>query len=196
MPVVSDYETMDDGGDMVPTERMERLEDTKTYRYLSGEELRGFLDPRPGWRVVDLGSGTGFYTRELAPAVRTVYAVDIDRDMHEFHRTNGMAANVVPVTADVSALPFRDDELDGAVSTRTFHHDLGDALPEIERVLGPGGRLVVTDWSATGAGERDHARDEEYFDVATVQSRLLEADFCIRHARERRETFVITAVAP
>ncbi|MEF8800296.1 MAG: methyltransferase domain-containing protein [Halolamina sp.] len=107
-----------------------------------------------------------------------------------------MAVNVVPVTADVATLPFRDGELDGAVSTRTFHHGLNDALPEIKRVLGPGGRLVVVDWSATGAGERDHARDEEYFDVATVQSRLLEAGFRIRHARERRETFVIIAVAP
>lgn len=50
-----------------------------------------------------------------------------------------MASNVVTLTADVARLPFGSDELDGAVSTRTFHHGLDEVLPEIARTLRPGG---------------------------------------------------------
>lgn len=175
-------------------DRIERLDDPSNYRYLSGEELRAFLDPGPDWTVVDLGSGTGFYTAELAPVAETVCAVDVLDEMHGIYREKGIPANVEPVTADMTDLPFTSGSLDGAVSTRTFHHGVADALDELRRVLRPGGRFVVVDWSATGAGEREHHRDdEEYFDLATVQSRLLANGFRIRHATERRETFVVVA---
>jgi hypothetical protein len=50
------------------------------------------------------------------------------------------------------------------------------------------------DWSATGAGDRDRGPPvEACFDLATVQSQLLDAGFTIDSARERRETFVVTA---
>lgn len=175
-------------------DRIERLDDPSNYRYLSGEELRGYLDPGPDWTVADLGSGTGFYTAELAPVVGTVYAVDVLDEMHGIYREKGMPANVEPVTADMTNLPFTPGSLDAAVSTRTFHHGVADALDEIKGVLRPGGRFVVVDWSATGAGEREHHRDdEEYFDLATVQSRLLATGFRIGYATERRETFVVVA---
>ena len=186
---------MDKSGERAAAERIQRLEDPDNNRYLSGEELRTFLDPGPEWRIADLGSGTGFYTREIAPAVGTVYAVDINPEMHRYYRRNGMASNVVTLTADVARLPFGSDELDGAVSTRTFHHGLDEVLPEVARTLRPGGPLVIVDWSATGANERETSRDEEYFDIATTQSLLLDAGFRIRNAEERRETFIVTATA-
>lgn len=176
------------------TDRADRLEDPVQYRYLSAEELRTFLDPAPDWVVADLGSGTGFYTNEIAPVVRTVYAVDAYEAMHERYREKGLPANVEPITADVSDVPLGTNVLDGAVSVRTFHHGVADALDELARLLRPGGRLVVFDWSATGRGDRDRGPDPaDCFDLATVQSRLLDAGFRIRSAHERRETFVVTA---
>ncbi len=174
-------------------DRLDRLEDPSRYRWLSGEELRHHLDPSPTWVVADLGSGTGFYTDDIAPVVRRTYAVDILAEMHERYREQGMPANVEPVTSAFGDLPFDDGGLDGAIAVMTFHHELDAALDEIARVLRPGGRFVVVDWSATGAGERDPPVEEEYFDLATCQSLLLEAGFRIRLARERRETFVVVA---
>ncbi|MEF8975258.1 MAG: methyltransferase domain-containing protein [Halapricum sp.] len=137
---------MDDGGHLVLTEQMERLEDPVTYRYFSGEEFRGFLDPQRSWRVADLDSGIGLYTRELASVVGSVYAVDIDRDMHELYRTNGVAANVVSVTADVVALPFRDGEpeggLDADVPPRHRRRVPGDRASARSRRTARRGRLV------------------------------------------------------
>lgn len=172
-------------------DRIEKLADPNAFRYCSGEELRTALAPTPEWRVADFGSGTGLFTNELAPVVDTVFAIDIRQHLHRIYRETGTPANVVPVTADFESLPFPADALDGGVSTRTYHHGMEASLPEIARVIRPGGRLVIVDWSATGAGERDSRTDETYLDLATVQSQLLEHGFRIGDARKRRETFVV-----
>lgn len=174
-------------------DRIERIDDVDAFRYCSGEELRSFLDPAPDWRVADLGSGTGLFTSELATVAGSVYAVDVRREMHEAYREKGLPPNVTPVRADFERLPLPDDSLDGAVSMRTYHHGFEAALPEVGRVLRPGGRLVVVDWSGTGAGERETPVEEEYLDLATVQSQLIDGGFRITTARERRETFVVVA---
>lgn len=172
-------------------DRIARLSDPDVFRYCSGEELRRLLAPAAGWHVADFGSGTGLFTSELAPIVETVFAVDIRQQLHRRYQEDGMPANVVPVTADMGTLPFPTDHLDGGVSTRTYHHGTEAYLPEIARVIRPGGRLVIVDWSATGAGARDSPVDEEYLDLTAVQSHLIDEGFRIRNAQERRETFVV-----
>lgn len=172
-------------------ERIERLQDPEAFRYCSGEELRAYLSPSPDWRVADLGSGTGRFTDELAPVADTVYAVDARPGLHAVYRDTGVPDSVEPVTADFSSLPFPDGHLDGTVSLRTYHHGFADALDEVARVLRPGGRLVVLDWSATGAGDREGKLRDHYVDLATAQSALLDAGFAIPVARERHETFLI-----
>lgn len=172
-------------------DRVEKLRDVNAFRYCSGEELRGLLDPSPGWRVADFGSGTGLFTSELAPVVDTVYAVDARPHLHNVYRNADIPGNVHPVTADFATLPFPDDHLDGGVSIRTYHHDTQAALPEVARVIRPGGRFVIVDWSATGAGDREVRTDEEYLDVATVQAHLINHGFRITTANERRETFIV-----
>lgn len=173
--------------------RIDQLRKPAQYNYLSGEELRYFLNPDPDWTVADFGSGTGFYTDEIAPVVETAYAIDDLEQMHAKYREVGMPENVEPVVSDFSDTPLDTDELDGAISTRTFHHGFETALEEVARVMRPGGRFVIVDWSATGAGERETPVEEEYFDLATVQSLLIDSGFEIRTAQERRETFVVVA---
>ncbi len=173
-------------------EKADRLEDPGQYRYLSAEGIYELLDPRPDWTIADLGSGTGFYTDDVAPLVERIYAVDVYEAMQDAYREKGVPGNVELVTTDVAELPFDDATLDAALSLRTFHHGVADALEEVNRVLRPGGRFVVVDWSATGAGDRDRGPDPtDCFDLATAQSLLLDAGFEIRSARERRETFSV-----
>lgn len=174
-------------------DRIDKLLDPDAFRYCSGEELRGYLAPTREWRVADFGSGPGLFTSELAPVVDTVFAIDLREDLHRIYRERGMPTNVVPVVADFGTLPFPTNSLDGGVSIRTFHHGFDASLEEISRIVRPDGRLVIVDWSATGAGDREFRTDEEYFDPAAVQSRLLDNDFRIESAHERRETFVVVA---
>lgn len=58
-------------------DQADRLEDAASrYCYLSREELLDALAPSPTDTVADIGSGTGFYTDDVAPHVEYVYAVD------------------------------------------------------------------------------------------------------------------------
>ncbi|NEU58310.1 class I SAM-dependent methyltransferase [Halorussus sp. MSC15.2] len=109
-------------------ESADRLEDESRYRYLSREELVGALalGSGRGDTVADLGSGTGFYTDDVAPFAGEVRAIDVQAEMHELFREKGVPENVELVTADVGDLPFADGELDAAFSTMTFHEFAGD----------------------------------------------------------------------
>ncbi|WP_306057942.1 class I SAM-dependent methyltransferase [Natronococcus wangiae] len=111
-----------------PIERADALEDPSRYRYCSREELLELLAPTGDDVVADLGSGTGFYTDDVAPFVDAVYAVDVQSAMHDRYREKGAPANVEFVTTEVSSLPFDDDRLDGAFSTMT-HHEYASVEP-------------------------------------------------------------------
>ncbi|MFB6151631.1 MAG: class I SAM-dependent methyltransferase [Haloarculaceae archaeon] len=173
----------------------ERLEDVSRFRFCSRDELVGALDPDPDGVVADVGSGTGFYTDELAPFAGTVYAVDVQAAMHEYHRSKGVPSNVSLVAADVADLPFADGELDGAVTTMTFHEFASaSTLAELRRAVSPGGRLVVADWSAAATGERGPPLDERY-DGATAASMLADAGFSVERVQSRPDTFFVVATA-
>ena len=174
--------------------RADKLEQAdRRYRFLSAEELVWALEPAATDTIADLGSGTGFYTDDVAPHAGEVYAVDLQEEMHDYYRDKGTPENVDLVTTGVGDLPFEPDSVDAAFSTMTYHEFASDdALAEIRRVLVPGGRLVILDWSGTGSGEHGPPLDERYTatDAATA---LREHGFHIAHEADRPETFLLVA---
>ena len=172
----------------------DRLEDpARRYCIVSTEELRWALDASEDAAVADLGSGTGFYTDDVAPHVGTVHAVDIQESMHDYYRGKGIPENVELVTSGIESLPLATDSLDSAFSIMTYHEFASaDALGEINRVLKPNGRLVIFDWAATGTGDRGPPLEERYTAQAAVD-RLGESGFAIEHSAVRPETFLVVA---
>ena len=168
------------------------LEGLDRFRYLSRDELVGALSVDAAATVADVGSGTGFYTREVAPYVGTLYAVDLQDEMHEAFSDREIPANVEQVLAPAASLPFADDHLDGLYSTMTFHEVSKKAPAEFARVVRPGGSLVVVDWSAAGEGARGPPTAERH-SVATAVDRVEAAGFDVSVARERPETFFLEA---
>lgn len=177
-------------------DRADNLEEAqRRYRVLSAEELIWALSPDGDESVVDLGSGTGFYTDDIAPVVDHVYAADIQERMHDYYREKGVPENVDLVTSGVDDLPLADDSLDAGFSTMTYHEFASDqALKEITRVLKPQGRLVIVDWAASGTGNRGPPVAERYSADETVEA-LREHGFTIEFEGVRSETFVVTATA-
>lgn len=174
------------------TERADGLNDPERFRYGSREELLQHLPERPA-RLLDLGSGTGFYTRELAPYAGTVYAVDIQSEMHRLHREAGVAEPVQLVTADGEALPFAAGAVDAAVSTATFHESASpEALADLARVVD--GRIVIVDWSGQGSGDAGPPVDQR-FTAAEAESLLTNAGFETPIVAERAETFLLVGTA-
>jgi ubiquinone/menaquinone biosynthesis C-methylase UbiE len=177
--------------------RADDLEDAaKRYRYCSAEELLGALSLSGTETAADLGSGTGFYTDDVAPFAGTVHAVDVQSAMHDYYREKGLPENVEPVTAEVADLPLDDDALDAAFSTMTYHEFADEmAIAELERVLATGSSLVVVDWSSAGRGEAGPPVDERY-SAAEASEALSAAGFDVVREESRPETFVVVATAP
>jgi len=165
------------------------------YCVLSADELHWAVDPSPDDVVVDLGSGTGFYTDDIAPDADTVYAVDLQPEMHDYYREKGVPNNVELVTAPVDDMPLDTDSTDTAFSTMTYHEFASAAaIEEIRRVLVSGGRLVIADWSADGEGERGPPIEERYALTDAVAT-LREHGFDTEFEAARPETFLLIATA-
>ncbi|MCU4801731.1 class I SAM-dependent methyltransferase [Halobacteria archaeon HArc-gm2] len=176
--------------------RADKLEQAgQRYRFLSAEELVWGLDLSPAATVADLGSGTGFYTDDVAPHADTVYAVDVQAEMHDYYREKGVPQNVELLTTGVGDLPLETGALDAAFSTMTYHEFATDeALAEVHRVLRADGHLVVVDWAATGSGEHGPPLDER-FTAAEAAETLQASGFRIEHEAVRPETFYLVATA-
>ena len=106
------------------------------------EEALDWLVPRNCEIAVDLGAGTGLFTRALQRRVRQVIAVEPDDRMRAVlaARSPGVRA----VAGRGEAIPLPDASADGVFVSSAWHWlDPGQAVPEIARVLRDGGRLGV-----------------------------------------------------
>jgi len=136
----------------------ERLDDlTRLQRQVSEAELTRLLALRGDEDVLDLGSGTGFYTDRIAALTTgTVYALDLDPAMNDHYRARGLPANVKLVLGDITVLlvsaagegqALKAESVDLACTIATWHEIGGRLdLQGVTKVLRPRGRLVVIDW--------------------------------------------------
>jgi SAM-dependent methyltransferase len=96
----------------------------------------------PPVRVVDVGGGTGILTGALARLGADVVAVEPDQAMlAELRR---QLPGVRAVDGSAEALPLPDHSADAVLCGQALHwFDLDRALPEMARVLTPGGVLAA-----------------------------------------------------
>ncbi|ONG42029.1 hypothetical protein BKE30_01835 [Alkanindiges hydrocarboniclasticus] len=85
---------------------------------------------------LDAGCGTGVLAKTLAAQGARVWAIDLAPNMLKALEDDD---RIQTILADISQLPLADEMLDGAVSNFALHW-LGSAIvPEILRVIQPGG---------------------------------------------------------
>lgn len=128
---------------------------------------------RGGQRVLDLAGGTGDLTAKLADRVGgggEVVLADINHDMLARGRERligrGLAGNIRYVQADAERLPFADDAFDCILMAFGLRNvtKKNDALASMQRVLKPGGRALVLEFSRPHAWLRP-AYDAYSFNV-------------------------------
>jgi SAM-dependent methyltransferase len=102
------------------------------------KEAARWLVPEGAELVVELGAGTGKLTRAVAALGVRVVAVEPDPRMLAVLRGLGLEG----VEGSAEAIPFGDGVADAVVAGSSLHwFELELALPEIHRVLRPGGRF-------------------------------------------------------
>jgi ubiquinone/menaquinone biosynthesis C-methylase UbiE len=118
------------------------------------------LQPKPTWRVLDLGAGAGHASLAIAPHVGRVAAVDLSEQMlaqaAKLAQARGIT-NIDPCIADVAALPFEPGSFQAACTRYSAHHWPHPAavLAELRRVLPPGAPFVLIDTVAPEDGALD-----------------------------------------
>ncbi len=106
--------------------------------------------------VLDLGCGTGALLAALGPRVRTGHGVDVSAGMVAEARRRHPAHNLHFTQIGGPALPFPDASFDVAVSFLSWRYlDWDPVMAELQRVLRPGGRLLVVDMVTAPVAPRE-----------------------------------------
>jgi 2-polyprenyl-3-methyl-5-hydroxy-6-metoxy-1,4-benzoquinol methylase len=103
-------------------------------------------DLRPDMKVLEIGCGSGFFTRELANSRASVTAIDISPDLLDLAKSNLTNSNVTFIVENAYDMSFEDNSFDAVVGISVLHHlDIDKGLSEIFRVLKPGGFMLFTE---------------------------------------------------
>lgn len=139
----------------------------------------------PGQCVLDLAAGTGDLTRALSKRAGEsgrVVAADINAAMLGIGRDRlldrGIAGNVACVQADAERLPFADNSFDRITMAFGLRNvtDKAAALASIHRVLKPGGKALVLEFSRPHPGPVAALYDLYSFKVLPAIGRVVAGD--------------------
>ncbi|MGW0809906.1 class I SAM-dependent methyltransferase [Nonomuraea sp. NPDC002799] len=110
-----------------------------------------WLIPRGAGRVLDLGAGTGQFTRLLADAGLKVFAVEPSEGMRA--RLSAAVPSAIVREGAAERIPLADASVDAVVVAQAWHWvDPALAVPEVARVLVPGGTLALV-WNIRDTAE-------------------------------------------
>ncbi|MCP5324779.1 MAG: bifunctional demethylmenaquinone methyltransferase/2-methoxy-6-polyprenyl-1,4-benzoquinol methylase UbiE [Oceanospirillaceae bacterium] len=140
---------------------------------------------RAGNQVLDIAGGTGDLTMKFSDLVGPtgkVILADINDSMLKVGRDRlidrGYSGNIEYVQANAEALPFEDNSFD--VVTMAFGlrnvTDKDQALREFNRVLKPGGRLLVLEFSKPGNPLLSKIYDTYSFTALPFMGKLITND--------------------
>lgn len=131
--------------------------------HASGRDLQRLaerLSAFPQASVLDMGCGAGHASFAAAHQVKQVVAYDLSAQMLDVvaqaAKEKGLD-NIATRQGYAESLPFEDGSFDVVISRYSAHHwhDVGRALREVNRVLKPGGVVIVMDVMSPGHPVRD-----------------------------------------
>ena len=160
------------------------------------------IDPRPGERVVDLGSGMGSATVVAARTGASVIAVDPTASMRWIltlrRRWQRDREGIGVVEGAAESIPSADGSVDALWTVNTIHHwtDRATAARELARVMRSGGRVLLVDEDfddpAHPFHERSRARRARHghvfdeVDPESLAASLVESGFASAHGSRTR----------
>ncbi|MDO8882207.1 bifunctional demethylmenaquinone methyltransferase/2-methoxy-6-polyprenyl-1,4-benzoquinol methylase UbiE [Pseudotabrizicola sp.] len=148
------------------------------------DAMMDWLAPRPGQRLLDVAGGTGdvaFRFLNRAPGASAVVC-DLTESMliagRQRAEADSMADRLGWVVGDAMALPFESNSFDVYTSSFGIRNvtRVADALSEAYRVLRPGGRLMVLEFSQIPNDLMQKAYDLYSFNVIPLMGQIVAGD--------------------
>jgi len=97
-------------------------------------------------KVLEIGCGTGYFTKELVKSGANIIAIDISHDLIEEAKKTIKAENVYFKVENAYKMSFEDNTFDVVMGSSVLHHlDINHAIKEIYRVLKKGGAIYFTE---------------------------------------------------
>jgi demethylmenaquinone methyltransferase/2-methoxy-6-polyprenyl-1,4-benzoquinol methylase len=148
------------------------------------DAMMDWLAPHPGQKLLDVAGGTGDIAFRFLARAGSGHATvcDLTESMLVEGRKRAEAENLAQsldwITGDAMALPFAAQSFD--VYTISFGirnvTRIGDALTEAYRVLKPGGRLMVLEFSQLPNPAMQWAYDRYSFNVIPFMGQIVAGD--------------------
>ena len=141
--------------------------------------------PRPGQQILDIAGGTGDLTQQFCTRVGPtghVVLADINSSMLSVGRDKllnlGLAHNITYTQADAQFLPFNDNSFDCITIAFGLRNvtDKDLALQSMLRVLKPGGRLLVLEFSKPQSRAIEAIYDQYSFKLLPLMGKLVAND--------------------
>lgn len=140
---------------------------------------------RQGWKILDVAGGTGDLTKAFAQQVGEtgeVILADINAEMLKIGRdrliNEGIVGNVHYVQADAESLPFEDDYFNLITIAFGLRNvtQKEKALKSMFRVLKPGGKLLILEFSHVNFSPLKTLYDIYSFQVLPFLGKLIAND--------------------
>lgn len=107
-------------------------------KYLFNEILK-YLQPQPEDRILEIGCGKGYLVKKLESYSKNIIGIDLNSEAI----SRGVSSNLRVM--DATKMDFPSESFDKIYSSHTLEHipDLNKLFKEIDRVLKPGGKVVL-----------------------------------------------------
>jgi len=112
-----------------------------------------------GMTVADIGAGSGYLSRRMAPLVRPgrVFAVDVQPEMVDLLKKLSQQPglqDIVPIQGGASDVRLPPDSVDLAVLVDVYHEldSPYEVMRSLVRALKPGGRVVLVEYRSEDPG--------------------------------------------
>jgi len=142
--------------------------------------VKSFLDEFPKTNILELGCGTGYWSKWFVELGFSVYGIDIADKMLQKARSKELQ-NCEFVNMSMTELEFEDNSIENiiAITSLEFSSDLDETFSEIKRVLKPNGNFVaavLNSNSVIGLNKKNNPTfaNANFFSMDSLKSRLSE----------------------
>ena len=130
-------------------------------RVEEGKVILGWLDPRPGERILDIGCGDGYYDWRISRTGAAVTGIDLHEKRLAFARSRYGCDRLEFILQDAEGADFPQGSFDKALSLCVMEH-LGDderVMQNVFHALRPGGRFTFSADSLSSPGITPEERE-------------------------------------